>query len=227
MIPWEVVGREVAPNGGELILSRRGSEFVIRVGSQDLMWSGSSHSEREMARLAIRRLGPRRAPRLLIGGLGMGYTTRAALDHLPPDAEVVVAEIVSGVVAWNRGPLAHLAGAPLDDPRVRLELGDVHDLLAAARAAFDAIVLDVDNGPQGLTRKANQRLYGARGLASARRALRPGGVLAVWSASPSPEFEQRLRAAGFQSSTARVRARGADGGRVHSIFCGQLPDTPA
>jgi spermidine synthase len=222
MIRWELLGRERTESGTELALYRRGSEYVIRVGSQDLMWSGSSHSEREMARVAIRRVGPLPAPRVLIGGLGMGFTTRAALDALPAGAEVVVAEIVPAVVTWNQGLLAHLADAPLRDPRVRLELDDVGRVIGAGRSAFDVILLDVDNGPQGLTRKGNQRLYGAGGLESARRALRPGGILAVWSAAPSPEFEARLRKARFDAATLRVRARGSDGGRVHSIFLGQV-----
>ena len=223
MIPWELLGRERAENGTELSLYRRGGEYVIRVGSQDLMWSGSSHSEEEMARVVIRRIGPLPAPRILVGGLGMGFTTRAALDALPATGAVVVAEVVPAVVTWSQGPLAHLADRPLDDRRVRLELDDVGRVIGAARAAFDAILLDVDNGPQGLTRKGNQRLYGAAGLNAARKALRPGGILAVWSAAPSPAFEARLRAARFEADTLRVRARGSDGGRVHSIFLGRVP----
>jgi spermidine synthase len=224
LIPWEVCGRERTSNGRELVLYRRGAEFVIRVGSQDLMWSGSSFSEEEMARVAIARLRPRRAPRVLIGGLGMGFTTRAALDALPADAHVIVAEIVPAVVAWNQGPLAHLAGRPLLDPRTRVEMADVGRVIADARERFDAILLDVDNGPRGLTRKSNQRLYGEVGLDSARRALRPGGILAVWSASASPAFEAQLRKAKFQTDTVKVRARGAHGGSIHSLFFGRVPD---
>lgn len=224
MIPWEKRGSDRAQNGGELILYQRGTEFLIRVGSHDLMWSGSSFSEQAMARVAIGQIKGRPRPRVLVGGLGMGYTTRAALDALPPDAELVVAEIVPAVVAWNQGPLAHLAGRPLDDPRVRIEVGDVGRLIAETKERFDVILLDVDNGPTGLTRKGNQLLYGINGLGSARRALRPGGVLAVWSASPDREFEHRLRRAHFEVDTRRVRARGPDGGRVHFLFFGRVPE---
>jgi spermidine synthase len=221
---WQPCGRERAPNGGELCLYQRGDEFVIRVGSHDLMWSGSSHSERELARITLRRLGPREKPRILVGGLGMGFTARAALDALPEDGRVVVAEIAPAVVVWNRGPLGHLADHPLDDPRLTVELGDVAAVISTTRERFDAILLDVDNGPKGLTRKANQQLYGAAGLGNARRALRPGGLLAVWSASPSPPFEEQVRRAKLELSTVRVRARGEDGGRTHFIFLGRNPD---
>ena len=223
MLPWEILGRERAPDGGELVLHHRDGEFVIRVGGRELMSSRGSHSEEEMARVAIARLAGRDPLRILIGGLGMGFTTRAALDALGPDAEVVVAEIVPSVVAWNRGPLAHLSRRALDDPRVRVEPSDVGRVISGTRVRFDAILLDVDNGPQGLTRKANQVLYTENGLATARRALRPGGLLAVWSASPDAAFERRLGKAGFDTDVIAAPARGPHTGPLHTIFFGRLP----
>jgi spermidine synthase len=186
------------------------------------MWSGSSHSEEQLARIAIRRLGDRPNPRVLIGGLGMGFTARAALDALPALAELVIAEVVPAVVVWNWGPLGHLARHPLRDERVHVELEDVVQVIAQARAGFDAILLDVDNGPQGLTRPANQLLYGEKGLANARRALRPGGIIAIWSASSSPAFERQVRRAGFQADTVRVPEKDLEG-TTHTIFLGRLP----
>ena len=226
MIPWEVLGRARAPDGGELILSHRDGEFVIRVDGRELMSSRGSNSEQAMARLAIARVAdnPRDGDlRLLIGGLGMGYTTRAALDALPRAAEVTIAELVPAVVEWNQGPLGHLARRPLDDKRARVAIEDVGRLMARTTVRFDAILLDVDNGPQGLTRKSNQLLYADAGLATARRALRPGGVLAVWSASPDRPFEKRLRKAGFEVESVETPARGASGGPMHTLIFAHLP----
>ena len=222
MRPWEILDRERAPEGSELVLYRRDDEFVIRVGGRELMSSRSSHSERELARLVIARLPPRDDPRVLVGGLGMGFTTRAALDALPPGGTVTVAELVPAVVAWNRGPLADLAGRPLDDPRTRVEVKDVARVIAETTERFDAILLDVDNGPEGLTRSSNQMLYTERGLAVARRTLRPGGLLAVWSAGPDAAFERRLRKVGFATDTTTIPSRGAAGGRLHTIFFARL-----
>lgn len=223
MIPWEILGRERAPDGAELVLYQRGAEFVIRVGGQELMSSRASNSEEEMARLAIARLGDVRAPRILIGGLGMGFTVRAALNMLPPLAEVVVAEIVPAVIAWNRGPLAHLAGRPLDDSRTRVEPVDVARVMRETSRRFDAILLDVDNGPRGLTRKANQLLYAPSGLENSRRALQPGGLLAIWSAAPDLAFEHRLGQAGYQTTTVTLTSRGRAGGAKHTVYLGQTP----
>jgi spermidine synthase len=223
MIQWEVLGRERAPEGGELVLSQRGEEFIIHVGDRELMSSHASHSEQEMARIVASRLVNRPAPRVLIGGLGMGFTTRAALDALPPAATVVVAEIVPAVVAWNRGPLAHLAGHPLDDARTRIEVIDVARFIAQTKVRFDAILLDVDNGPTGLTRVANNLLYTDRGLLSARQAIRPGGYLVVWAANPDVAFERRLRKAGFLTDVVNATSRGSAGGRTHTLYFGGLP----
>jgi spermidine synthase len=223
MNEWEVLGRERAPEGGEMILLQCGESFMIRVGDRELMSSHASHSEEEMSRIVAARLASRPAPRVLIGGLGMGFTTRAALDALPPGAEVVVAEIVPAVVAWNRGPLAHLARRPLDDPRARVEVIDVARFIAQTKVRFDAILLDVDNGPEGLTRAANSLLYTDRGLATARQALRPGGYLVVWAANPDVAFERRMRKGGFVTDLVTATSRGARGGRPHTLYFGAVP----
>lgn len=215
MIPWERLDEGAVPGGGKLELWRRGDEYVIRVDGHDLMSSRVSGSEIALAERGCARLGEG-APRVLIGGLGMGFTLAAALAALPAEAEVVVAELAPVVVAWNRGPLAHLALQPLDDPRATVHEGDVADLIAGERR-WDAILLDVDNGPDGLTRASNSRLYTDRGLCAAHAALRPGGVLAVWSAFDDPGFTARLRRAGFAVATERVRARGSRGAR-HIIW---------
>jgi len=217
VIPWQTLGRARAPDGGELVLYQRGGEFVIRVEGRELMSSRAHGSEEEMARRACTT----DARDVLIGGLGLGYTVRAALDCLSADAHVVVAEIVPAVVEWNRGPLAHLAGRPLDDPRVSVEVADVGRVLRAGRR-FDAILLDVDNGPVALTRKGNHALYGATGLTCAKSALRRGGVLAVWSAHRDDAFVSRLRKAGFAPEAVDVPARGVAGGPMHTIFLARL-----
>lgn len=221
MVPWEILGRERAPGGGELVLARRGEEYSIRVDGYELMSSRAHGSEEELARLACDRIRGVARPQVLVGGLGLGYTLRAALDALPPTGKVFVAEIVPAVIAWNRGPLAPLCRHPLDDPRVVIEPRDVALVVSAAAARFDGILLDVDNGPTSLTLPANAGLYGASGLAAARRALRPGGVLAVWSAAPHKGFAERLRRAGLTAETHTVAPRPGAGGRRHSIFIGR------
>jgi len=189
------------------------------------MTSRASHSEQEMARLAVERLDRKVGnPRLLIGGLGMGFTVRAALDALPPGAHITVAEIVPAVIAWNHGDLGHLARCPLEDPRVKVDLADVARTIDHATTPFDAILLDVDNGPRGLTRDANESLYSEAGLLSARRALRGGGMLVVWSASPDARFEKRMRQAGYAVETMEVPRRGPNaGGTKHILFFGRTP----
>lgn len=186
-------------------------------GGKSLMSSRMHGSEQALAALAFRRIDNPNAS-VLVGGLGMGFTLRAALDLLPPDATVVVAELVPAVVEWNRGVLGPLAGHPLRDPRVRVDISDVADTLESSAGCFDAVLLDVDNGPDAFTAPANARLYNDRGLAAARRALKPGGVLAVWSAWEDRRFEQRLRYAGFVVHVERVRARLKKGGPRHTIF---------
>ena len=219
MIPWETLGRAQAPDGAKLVLCRRGDEFVIRVGGRDLMSSRMHGSEEELARRACAGLGA--GARVLVGGLGLGYTLRAALDALPAGASVTVCELVPAVVEWNRGPLAPLAGQPLEDPRVTVEVVDVGAVIRRPGKRWDAILLDVDNGPVALTRRANHVLYGATGLSVAKAALRLGGVLAIWSASPDDAFVARLHRAGFEVTVDTVPARGRAGGSRHTLFFGR------
>jgi spermidine synthase len=196
---------------------RRGTEFSIMTGGIELMNSRLSGSEEAMAALAFERVGKRPKPRVLIGGLGMGFTLRAALAAFGPDAEIVVAELVPAVVAWARGPLVDLHGASLDDPRVSIHQGDVGEPIRAGEAAFDAILLDVDNGPGGLSRKENDDHYSPSGLATAKRALRPGGVLEVWSSTRDSAFTTRLKRAGYGVEEIGVRAHKGRGAR-HVIW---------
>jgi spermidine synthase len=218
MIPWILIDTASVPGGGELRLKRRGAEFSIMLGSTELMNSRLSGSEEALARLACERLQSRAAPKVLIGGLGMGFTLRAALAELPPDARVVVAELVPAVIRWARGPMAEIFGGSLDDPRVALHEGDVGALIAATTAGFDAILLDVDNGPEGLSRSGNDALYDLAGLGLARRALRPGGILAVWSSSRNAAFTQRLHRAGFTVEEVTARAHAGRRGAKHAIW---------
>jgi len=218
MIPWEELASATIPDGNEpLRLKRRGGEFSIMLGSNELMNSRVSGSEEALATLSSARLVGRPTPTILIGGLGMGFTLRAALAALGPDARLEVAELVPEVVAWARGPMAELFAGSLDDPRVVIREADVADLIAAGRSVYDAILLDVDNGPDGLSRNANDRLYTTAGLAGARAALKPAGVLAVWSAHPDRAFTARLRRSGFRVEEVATRARGKRGAR-HMIW---------
>jgi len=218
MIPWEFIDSAPVPGSDrELRLYRRGGEYSIRVAGCELMNSRMHGSEEALAELACSRLAGVDAPRVLIGGLGMGYTTMAALQGLGPDARLVVAELVPKVVAWNRDQLAALAGNPLADSRVEVREADVCRVIMEEKRAWDAILLDVDNGPDGLTSRGNDRLYGPAGLTAAWCALRPGGVLAVWSIAASPEFTRRLRRTGFTVAVVAERARGTRGGH-HTIW---------
>lgn len=215
MIPRVLVARADVPGSGELRLMKRGSEYSIMLGSTELMNSRRSGSEEALAELACKRIGS--DGRVLIAGLGMGFTLRAALQDLGRDAEVVVVELVPAVVGWARGPMAEIFDGSLDDPRVSIVEDDVGRVISAAEGDYDAILLDVDNGPDGLTRAENDWLYGKEGLAAARRALRPGGVLAVWSSAPDKGFSRRLLKVGFEVEEVAVRARGSRGGR-HVIW---------
>lgn len=222
MIPWELLGKARVPgNGGELRLYKRGNEFSIRVDGHELMNSSRHGSEDALAELACERFAGRAGACVLIGGLGMGFTVAAALKRLGRDCRIVVAEIVPEVIEWNRGPLSALANNPVCDRRVTLLAADVAGLIWAGRLTYDAILLDVDNGPEGLTRKDNDRLYSANGLGKALRALRPGGVLAVWSATANEGFAQRLKMAGFMVEEKSVRARGSSGGARHTVWIAQ------
>jgi spermidine synthase len=219
MIPWEKIDTTRIPGtNDELRLMRRGKEFSIKLGTNELMNSRLSGSEVALATLAAKRIEKVARPRVLIGGLGMGFTLRAALGVLGSKAQIVVAELVPAVVAWARGPMAELFGDCLDDPRVDIREVDVAQVIERHPLTFDAILLDVDNGPEGLTRKANDALYDVTGLKIAQTALRRGGVLAVWSSGPHPKFTKRLQQAGFSVNEVAVRATGRGGGARHVIW---------
>lgn len=227
MIPWEVLGETTAPDGTSLSLTRRGGEYVILANGKSLMSNRMHGSEEALAAFGMAHLTnptnrSNRPAHVLVGGLGMGYTLRATLNHLPEDGIVTVAELLPAVIDWNRGPLGPLAEHPLKDRRVRVAQGDVAHTLAANPRAFDAILLDVDNGPAAFTTDFNGGLYDNRGIATARAALTPGGTLAVWSAWDDRKFEQRLKYAGFSVGVEHVRARLKKGGPRHTIFLGRL-----
>ncbi len=223
MIPRLLIDTAEVPGGGTLRLMKRGGEFSIMLGANELMNSRLSGSEEALATLAAARVRTVARPTLLIGGLGMGFTLRAALAAVGEEARLVVAELVPAVVAWARGPMAELHAGSLDDPRVAIREGDVADLLCGGRGAYDAILLDVDNGPEGLTRPENDGLYGPAGLGAARAALRPGGVLAVWSAAPDRGFEARLRRAGLAVTTEVVKAHRGRKGARHVVWIAVKP----
>ena len=218
MIPRVQIDSALVPGGGELRLVRRGEDFWIMLGANALMSTRLRGSEEALATLACERMAGRKRPAMLIGGLGMGFTLRAALGVLPGDARVVVAELVPAIVEWARGPMAHVHGGSLEDPRVELVVGDVADLIASAPGAWDSILLDVDNGPDGLSRESNDRLYDLDGLARARSALKPGGLLAIWSAASDPAFSRRLARAGFAVEEVTVRAHAGRKGAKHMIW---------
>jgi len=219
MIPWLQIDTTRVPGADvELRLMRRGDEFSMKLGPNELMNSRLSGSEEALATLACRRLEAVERPHLLIGGLGMGFTLRAALTVLGPEARITVAELVPAVIAWARGPMAEIFGNSMTDPRVSIREADVIEVIKAQASVFDAILLDVDNGPEGLIRKANDALYDLRGLKAIRRALRPGGVLAVWSSGPHPLFSKRLRDAGFEVNEVGVRATTKRSGAHHVIW---------
>jgi spermidine synthase len=228
VIPWLLIDTAKVPGGGELRLVRRGTEFSIRLGPNELMNSRAGGSEAALATMACERIRAVLRPQLLIGGLGMGFTLRAALAALDAQARIVVAELVPAVAAWARGPMAEVLGESLSDPRVRLREADVGELIRQERSAFDAILLDVDNGPAGLSRTANDGLYDVAGLRAAHAALRVGGVLAVWSSGPDAGFTRRLRKAGFEVEEVAVRANGARGGARHVVWiAGRAPGKTA
>jgi len=219
MIPWLKIDTARIPGSdGELRLMRRGAEFSIMLGSNELMNSRLSGSEAALATLAAKQIEAVKTPRVLIGGLGMGFTLRAALGVLGSKAQIVVAELVPAVIAWARGPMADIFGDSLDDPRVEIREVDVAEVIGRHPLTFDAILLDVDNGPEGLTLKANDALYDVPGLKRAYTALRRGGVLAVWSSGPNAKFSGKLRKAGFAVNEVAVRATGKGGGARHVIW---------
>ena len=220
MKAWELIAETRTPDGNDMRLTKRDEEYVVLVNGKTLMSSRMHGSEEALATAGCRHLQTRERPRVLVGGLGMAFTLRAALDVLPADAVVTVVELVPAVVAWNRGPLGPLAGHPLKDKRVRIEVNDVGFTLRANPGQFDAILLDVDNGPTAFTADANCGLYDNAGVAASYAALRDGGTLAVWSAFEDRKFEQRLRYHGFVPQVDRVRARLKRGGPRHTITLG-------
>ena len=218
MIPRELIGEAEVPGGPPLRLFRRGSDFMIVLERNELMSTRMHGSEVALGTMACDRLAGHKAPHLLIGGYGMGYTLRAVLGQLGPTARVTVVELVPGIIAWARGPMAAVTAGCLDDPRVTVTVGDVGASMAHSTAQYDAILLDVDNGPDGLTRAANDGLYSPQGLANAKQALRPAGILAVWSAAPDTAFGRQLERGGFSVETVKVRARETGKGATHIIW---------
>ena len=221
MVPRELIATARVPGGAELMLYRRGGDHMICLDRNELMSSRMAGSEEALAVMAAERLAGRKAPHILIGGYGMGFTLRAALKALGRDARVTVAEIVPEIIDWARGPMIELMAGCLDDRRVDLVIGDVGEVIAAARSTYDAILLDVDNGPDGLSREGNDGLYSPRGLGVAKAALKPGGVLAVWSAAPDKAFAKRMSGAGFAVDEVGVRARINGKGPMHVIWFGR------
>ena len=226
MLPRETLATAQIPGGDTLTLVRHGTDHVVMLGRDELMGTRMAFSEQQLAELTIERLG-KSDPRLLIGGYGMGFTLRAALAALGPKGQVTVAEIVPEILEWARGPLAALTGDSLSDPRATIELCDVaaliDDAVDGTTPKYDAILLDVDNGPDGIVRICNERLYTRTGLARARDALAPGGLLAVWSAAPDPRFARRLKDAGFEVEERFVRARPNNKGPRHTIWFSRRP----
>ena len=218
MKPRVLIGEAEVPGGPPLRLVRHDDAFIIMLDRNELMSSRMSGSEKALATMTCARLDGRPAPRLLIGGYGMGFTLRAALAELGAQARIVVAELVPGILDWARGPMQAMTQGCLDDPRVEIRVEDVAAMIAAPQGGYDAILLDVDNGPDGLTRAGNDRLYSTAGLAKARAALKPGGVLAVWSAGADPAFTRRLVQVGFSVEETRVRARENGKGPKHVIW---------
>jgi spermidine synthase len=216
--PLELLGQAETADGADLKLTRRGNEYIILANGKSLMSSRMHGSEEALATLGCRNARLLKKPSVVIGGLGMGFTLRAALVCLPRDAHIAVAELVPAVVEWNRGPLGSLADHPLKDKRVHVEVSDVGNMLRSNPNRFDAVLLDVDNGPSAFSSERNDRLYNHHGLADAHAALKERGVLAVWSAREDRKFEQRLRYCGFAVEVERVRARLKKGGPHHVIF---------
>ena len=218
MIARELLGTAQVPGGEELRLFSHGRDFMIVLDRNELMSSRMSGSEKALALMTLERLGKRAGLHMLIGGYGMGFTLRAALAEMDARAQITLAELVPEIIEWARGPMVDLAAGCLDDPRVRLVMDDVAHVIAAGHGSYDAILLDVDNGPDGLTADANDRLYTNAGLSSAMRALKPGGILAIWSAGSDAAFTRRLQNAGFAVEEVAVKARDNGKGPRHVIW---------
>jgi len=224
MIPWEEIDRAKIPGQeSELILRRRDTEFSIRTGGTELMNSRVHRSEEALAGLALERAPKKRDLTILVGGLGMGYTLAETLKLSQPDTRILVAELIPTVISWNRDHIGHLAGMPLDDPRVRVEASDVATILKRQKNAWDIILLDVDNGPAGLTKRSNNRLYSDAGLKTAFKALTPNGVLGIWSAGDDPAFTRCLTRSGFKAKAVSVRAASSGKSSRHTIWIAVKP----
>lgn len=220
MLPWIQLSKARVPGegNGELLLQQRGDEYSIRVDGYELMNTRVHGSEDALAEIACAYLSDASRAHVLIGGLGMGFTLGAVLKSIGPMGKATVAELVPEVVEWNRGPMGDAAGRPLDDPRTVVRVGDVADVILASAAAFDAILLDVDNGPTSLVARGNDRLYTIKGLHAARKALRPGGVLAIWSSSEEPAFTRRLNQNGFSADVQKVGSTGRTRGPRYWVW---------
>ena len=223
MKPERLIDSTPTPGGDELFLYERDGVFTLRIGGIELMTSRAHDSEEELAWMAMKLMDRRCRPRVLVGGLGMGYTTRAALDSTPRPSEVVVSELLPAVVRWNRDHIGHLAGNPMDDPRVTIVERDIWDVIADSPNGFNVILNDVDNGPGGCALEQNEKLYSAAGLAAVRRSLRPKGVLGVWCVEDDPRFVKAMSSAGFKAHAETVFARKVAKGHKHTIFIGQVP----
>ncbi len=221
MKPERLIDRTPTPGGDELFLYERDGVFTLRIGGIELMTSRAHESEEELAWMAMKLVDRRLRPRVLVGGLGMGYTTRAVLDSTPRPSEVVVSELLPAVVEWNRQHIGHLAGRPMDDPRVKIVERDIWEVITDSPDGFDVILNDVDNGPGGCALEQNEKLYSAAGLAAIRRCLRPGGVLGVWCVEDDPRFVKALSSAGFKARAETVFARNVARGHRHTVFTGQ------
>jgi spermidine synthase len=221
MKPERLIDSTPTPGGDDLLLYERDGVFTLRIGGIELMTSRAHLSEEELAWMAMKLVDRRCRPRVLVGGLGMGYTTRAVLDSSPRPSEVVVAELLPAVVRWNRDHLGGLAGRPMDDPRVTIVERDLRDVIAESPGGFDVILNDVDNGPGGCSLEHNEQLYTAAGLAAIRRSLRPKGVLGVWCVEDDPRFVKALSSAGFKAHSETVFARNVAKGHKHTVFIGQ------
>ena len=221
MIPRETLATAQVPGGEPLRLVRRGGDFIIMLDRNELMSSRMSGSEEALANMGCARIAGRAKPHVLVGGYGMGFTLRACLAALGRDGRVTVAEIVPEIIDWAKGPMAAMTAGGIDDPRTAIHLGDVGALLAGSTGLFDAILLDVDNGPDGLSRQGNDALYSHAGLARARAALKPGGTLAVWSAAPDKAFARRFAESGFAVDEVVVAARSNGKGPRHTIWFGR------
>ena len=221
MTPRELIGVAEVPGGAPLKLYKRGGDFMITLERNELMSSRMSGSEVALGVMTCQRLSALASPTLLIGGYGMGFTLRAVLATLGTNAQVIVAELVPDIIAWARGHMQALAAGCLDDRRVEISLSDVAVMIKAGAGSYDAILLDVDNGPDGLTRQANDGLYSLQGLANAKAALKPSGILAIWSAAPDAAFARRLSQAGFAVDEVRVLARENGKGPKHVIWFAQ------